>query len=324
MKYGEITGVGKPVSRVGQGSVVLGAEGKQEQEFALLDAVAAGGVTLFDSAHMYGGGKCDRVLGQWVRDRGLREKVVLMDKGCHPDRSGDRVTPDHITQDIQTCLSNTGFEYLDIFTFHRDDETKPVGPLIERLNQHIREGRIRAIGGSNWTHKRIAEANAYAAEHGLVGFAVSSPQYSLAQCIDDPWGGTCVTITGEAGKFARQWYQQSQMALVPWSSLCGGLFSGRYRRDNLSTLTTGADLRTIRCFASEFNFRRLDRRAELAREKNVSLAQIAIAWVLNGPLNCFPLTAAYSAAEAAQNAAAAEIALTAEEVAWLDLRAEKR
>jgi len=183
---------------------------------------------------------------------------------------------------------------------------------------------VRAFGGSNWTHPRIAEANAYAAERGLTGFAVSSPHYSLGQCIDDPWGGTAVTITGEAGKFARAWYEANRMALVPWSALCGGLFSGRFRRDNLHTFTSGGDLRTVRCYCCEFNFRRLDRAAEIGREKKASVAQIALAWMLNGPLNCFPLTAGATEQEIRDNAAAAEIALTAEEVAWLDLRSDTR
>jgi len=324
MKYGSIPDVDKPVSRIGQGSVVFGGEGKGEQDYRLLDAALAAGITLFDSAHMYGGGRCDKALGQWVRDRGVREKIVLMDKGCHHDRSGNRVTPDHITEDLHTCLRNTGFEYLDVFAFHRDDPAVPVGPLMERLNQHIREGKVRALGASNWTHQRIAEANAYAAERGLTGFAVSSPHYSLGQCIDDPWGGTAVTITGEAGKFARAWYEANRMALVPWSALCGGLFSGRFRRDNLHTFTSGGDLRTVRCYCCEFNFRRLDRAAEIGREKKASVAQIALAWMLNGPLNCFPLTAGATEQEIRDNAAAAEIALTAEEVAWLDLRSDTR
>ncbi len=325
MQYGKIDGVGKDVSRIGQGLMMLG-EDDLEGGFTLLDAVYAAGTRLFDSAHLYGGGQCDRVFGQWVRDRGVRAEVVLMDKCSHHTRDRTRVTPYDITSELHDCLARLGFDYIDIFAFHRDDESAPVGPLVDRLNQHVAEGKIRAFGASNWSHQRIAEANAYAETNGLSGFVVSSPQYSLAECIEDPWGGTSTTITGdgEQPQAARQWYQNSQMALVPWSALCGGFFSERFRRDNLDGFTDRADERCVRCYCGEDNFRRLDRAAELAKEKDATVPQLVLAYMLCGPMNCYPLTAAYDARQAADNAAAAEIDLTEPEVAWLDLRQDSR
>ncbi len=323
MNYGRIGGIGKDVSRVGQGLIML-TQDDLEGGFGLLDAVYEAGITLFDSAFIYGGGACDRVFGQWVADRGLRDKVVLMDKCCHPRHDRNRVTPCDLTSELDACLARLKFDYIDIFSFHRDDESVPVGPLVDRMNQHIREGKILAYGASNWTHQRIAEANAYAQANDLAGFTVSSPQYSLAECIEDPWGGTSITITGTDNQDARDWYQANQMPVLSWSSLCGGLFSGRFRRDNVDSFTDGADKRCVRCYCSEDNFNRLDRAEELAEEKNASLTQIALAYLLYGPLNCYPLTASWTPAEAADNAKAADIELTAEEIAWLDLRTETR
>ena len=323
MKYGRISGIDKDASRVGQGLMML-RQDDMEGGFRLLDAVYGTGITLFDSAHGYGGGACDRVFGQWVRERHLRDKVVLLDKCCHPSGDRKRVTPADLTSELHDCLARLKFDHIDIFAFHRDDEALPVGPLVERMNQHIREGKILAYGASNWTHRRIAEANTYAEANGLAGFTVSSPHYSLAESIEDPWGGTSETITGADNQDARDWYRATQMPLIPWSSLCGGFFSGRFRRDNLDSFTNGNDKRCVRCYCSEDNFKRLDRTEELGREKGASVAQIALAYMLCGPLNCYPLAASWTDGQAADNAKATDIELTPEEVAWLDLRRDTR
>lgn len=322
MKYGRIPGLEKPVSRIGQGTVMLN-DANADPMLPLLDAVYESGINLFDSAHVYGGGGSDRAFGKWVRARGVQDRIVLMDKCCHHNADRRRVTPFDITCDLHDCLARLKFEPVDVFAFHRDDETQPVGPLVERMNQHIREGKIRAYGASNWSHERIRQANDYAAANVLVPMAIGSPHYSLAECIADPWGGG-VTITGKAGQAARDWYQANQMALLPWSALCGGFFTGRFRRSNLDTFAEGADKRTVRCYCCEDNFRRLDRAAELAAEKGATVAQVALAYAIAGPLNVFALMAAWKPAEAVENARAAELELTPAECAWLNLESDER
>lgn len=296
---------------------------RKEWSFELLDAVFDAGINTFDSAHVYGGGDCDRVFGEWVARRDVRDEIVLMDKGAHHDGERQRVTPADITSDLNDCLERLGFDSIDIFALHRDDPTQPVGPIVEEFNRHISAGTIQAFGASNWSHERIREANEYAAANGLRGFSLSSPHYSLAVQHDDPWGNS-VTITGSAGADAREFYRKSGIPLFPWSSLCGGFFSGRFHRDNLESFSDGADARCVRCYCVAENFDRLDRVRILADERGVTIAQIALAWVLTDPLDCFPLTAAWKPEEAQQNAAAVDIELTAEERAWLAKEREHR
>ncbi len=318
MEYGNIHCITKAVSRIIQGTVMLGS-GDRDRDFELLDSVYDAGINTFDAAHIYGGGECDRIFGQWVKERGIREKIVLIDKGCHHNADRQRVTPSDITSDLYDCMARLKFDYIDIFAMHRDDPSVPVGPLVETFNEHIEAGRIGGYGGSNWSHRRIQEANRYAEDHGLIGFCVSSPQYSLAECIDDPWGGKSITITGGTNKEAYAWYKKSRMAVFSWSSLSGGFFSGRFSRSNLASFTDAADLRCVRCYCSEDNFRRLDRAGELAEKKNLTVAQIALAFLLCGPLNCFPLMAAWTPEQALENAKAADVKLTHEELSWLNL-----
>ena len=82
-------------------------------------------------------------------------------------------------------------DYIDIYLLHRDDPAVPASEIVEIFNAMHREGKIGAFGGSNWTHERIQEANAYAKDHGLIPFTVSSPNFGLADQIADPWGGGC-------------------------------------------------------------------------------------------------------------------------------------
>jgi aryl-alcohol dehydrogenase-like predicted oxidoreductase len=322
VKHGSVPGLPGPVSRLVQGTMML-SPAERKANFALLDAVFESGIRTFDSSHIYGGGSCDQVLGQWVRARGVRSQVVVMDKCCHPLEGRKRVTAKHIKEDLAFCLANLDVDTLEILSFHRDDPATPVAELVEAMNEHIRAGLIQAYGCSNWSLQRFVEAEEYARAHGLVPPALSSPHFSLAVCYDPPWEG-CLSITGEAGRPAYERYRDSQTPLFCWSSLSGGFFSGRYSRENLSQQTEGQAGLVARCYCREDNFQRLDRVKLLAAEKGRSTSQIALAYVLCSPLNAFPLIACWKPAEAYDNAAACDIDLTEAEMAWLDLRSDSR
>ena len=152
-----------------------------EEGFSFMDAVLEQGCTTFDTAHVYGGGDNERSVGRWVRERGVRDRVVILGKGAHHNQDRQRVTPYDITSDLHDSLARFQFDYIDLYLLHRDDPSQPVGPIVEILNEHKRAGKINAFGGSNWSVSRIQEANAYAETHGLEGFTASSPNFSLAE-----------------------------------------------------------------------------------------------------------------------------------------------
>jgi aryl-alcohol dehydrogenase-like predicted oxidoreductase len=318
MQYGHLPGIDKSISRLVQGTVSLNSK-DMDASFKLLDEVYALGCTAFDTAHVYGTGDSERTLGKWVQKRGSREKVVIITKGAHPNADRRRVTPYDITADLHDSLARLNTDYIDLYLLHRDDPSVPVGPLMDILNEHHAAGKIRAFGGSNWTYTRIREANEYAAAHGLTPFIVSSPQYSLAEMMKEPWPG-CISIGGASGEAARDWYQNNQMALFTWSSLAGGFLSGRFRRDNLDTFTDYYDKVCVHGYCYEENFQRLDRAEQLAAEKGLSLPQIALAYTLSQPLNIFALIGCKSGAEYQTNITAMELKLTPEARAWLDLK----
>jgi aryl-alcohol dehydrogenase-like predicted oxidoreductase len=258
-------------------------------------------------------------LGRWVKERGVEDKVVIIGKGAHHNQDRQRVTPFDITADLHDSLARQKRDYFDLYLLHRDDPSKPVGPIVEILNEHKRAGKIKVFGGSNWSVERIQEANAYAAANNLAGFTISSPNFSLAVQAKPPWEN-CVSISGD--QEARAWYQANQMPLFPWSSLAGGFLSGRFNRGNVDSLTEPLDKLAVETYCFEDNFRRLDRVQELANEKGLSVPQIATAYVLSVPLNIFALVGCNNAAEYAANVAASSLKLTPQEIAWLELRSD--
>lgn len=321
MTYGHVAGMDKPLSRVVQGTVML-TEDDEPASQALLDAVYAAGGRTFDTAHGYGGGQCERVLGRWIASRGVRDEIVILGKGAHPYHGRQRVTPADITADVHESLTRLDVDYIDLYVLHRDNPDVPVGPIVETLNAHQRAGRIGPFGGSNWHASRIAEANAYAAAHGLQPFTVSSPNFSLAVQIQPPWEG-CLSVSGPAGAAERAWYREHGMPIFPWSSLAGGFFSGRFRRDNLDTFTASLDRLCVTSYCSEENFRRLDRVKTLAERYGATIPQVALAYVLSQPQEIFPLVGCATGAEFTQNVAALDLRLTPAELAWLELATDE-
>ena len=315
---GTVEGIEKPISRLVQGTELF-KSWEEEAAFALLDAVYELGCTAFDTAHSYGDGACERILGRWLTRRGLRQRVVIITKGAHPSAERQRVTPADITSDLHDSLARLELDCIDLYLLHRDDPSVPVEPIIEALNEHVDAGRVRAIGASNWTHQRIQEANAYAKRNGLVPFAAASPHFSLAEQATPPWDG-CLSITGPAMADTRRWYATTRMPVFCWATLSLGFFSGRIARTDSRE---GPDSLCLRSFGTQENFERLDRAAQLAEKKGLTVPQIAIAYVMSHRLDVFPIIASASPKEFEENRDAVGVLLTPQEAAWLNLDGDR-
>ena len=296
----------------------------QRRSNDLLDEVFDAGINAFDHAWQYGDGQCERAFGNWLKDRGVRNEVVIVDKGCHPIGDINRVSPEVIESDINDSLERLGVQSIDLWLFHRDDPAVPVGPLVDTLNRMVDAGRIHAFGGSNWTRARIREANDYARSRGLNGFAASSPHFSLAEQMSSPWGDDCITISGAKNAEVRAWYATADLGVLCWSSLAGGFLSGRFSRANREEMAASLPDYTVRSYDSEDNWRRLERARELAAEKGVTVAQIAIAYVLHQPMNAFAVVRASNSASIRSNLGAPGVELTQPELHWLDLHSDSR
>ena len=320
MQYGVIEGIDKKISRLVHGCIMLNRK-EQKAGFELLDAAFAAGITTYDTAQIYAGGEADRMLGLWMAERSNRDDVVIIGKGAHLNGDRNRVTPFDIASDLADSLARLRTDYIDLYLLHRDDLAVPVGPLIEALNEHHAEGRIQRFGGSNWTPKRIEEANEYADKHNLLPFTVSSPNFSLAEQIEEPWTD-CLSISGPGQSNQREWYRVHDMPLFTWSSVARGFFSGKITSNNAESVRDQFDGSMPKSYYHPENFKRLDRAWELAEEKGLSVAQIALSYVTSYPLNIFALVGSMNAKEISSNVKALETQLSEKELSWLDLRSD--
>ena len=322
MRYGDIPGVNKPVARVVQGSTMIGSDLDEAKSFGLLDQVYELGCNTFDTAHVYSNGNSERIIGRWMQARGLRDNIVIITKGAAHSEDRRRTTPFDIASDLHDSLARLKTDYIDLYLLHRDDPDVPFEPIIDVLNEYQQAGRLHAVGASNWSYERIEAANAYAQANGMEPFVASSPQFSLADSLTEPWP-LCISISGSAGAGAQEWYAQTQMPLLIWSPLASGFFSGRFRRDNLKMFGEREwDEVVVRTYASEANFQRLDRAGILAVEKGLTAAQIALAYVTNQPMNVFVAVGPSSGEKFRANVEASEVRLTSQEMAWLDLKTD--
>jgi predicted dehydrogenase/aryl-alcohol dehydrogenase-like predicted oxidoreductase len=302
MKYGRIEGLGKDVSRL-----LMGVDNQPTiaHASAMFDHFFERGGNAFDTAYIYGGGERERLLGQWVRNHGIREQVVILGKGAH----SPHCYPDALSRQLLESLERLGTDYLDIYMMHRDNPQVPVGEFIDVLNGHTRAGRMRVFGGSNWSLQRVVEASAYAAENGLRGFSAISNNFSLARMVDPVWGGCIAASTPEF----RAYLTETQLPLIAWSSQARGFFTDRAHPAKRS------DEELVRCWYSEDNWRRRERAVMLAEKRGVLPINIALAYVLCQPFPTFPIIGPRTLEETRTSLPALTLELSPEELAWLNL-----
>lgn len=311
-----IPGVPIPVSRIFLGTAMKPfLEGQDTSE--LLDGMFALGINAFDCARGYG--LAERSLGDWIRLRNNRDKVVILTKCGNVDLSGRvRVDPEVIGKELDESLRTLNVDTVDIFLLHRDDPNIPVSETVACLNEKQREGKIRLFGVSNWTTKRIAEANAWAAAHGLNGFTVSSPNYGLAVQVTDPWGGDCVSISGHENRDARDWYAREKMPVLAYSAMGRGFFSGRFRSGDYDKAAEILDRYAQKGYLYPVNMERLARCEELAAKRGCGVPDIAMRYIFSSPMTVFAVVSTLSPERMKANIAASLDPLTPEEAAFLE------
>ena len=311
-----IPGLSLPVSPLFFGTAMPPLTTKEAGAAPLLDSVLEAGVNAFDCARSYG--LAEETLGAWLRDRGCRDRVVLLTK-CGDVRGGVvKIDRRVIREQMARSLEALQTDCVDIFLLHRDDPDTPVEEYIETLNEARRAGMIRLLGVSNWTHTRIEEANRYAAQKGLAGFTVSSPNYGLTRQMKDLWGGGCVTISGPEHEDARAWYRENQMPVIAYSSLGRGFFSGRFRAGDEEGARRVLDPYARAGYLYPENMARLARAEQLAEKYGVTVPEIAMRYVFAGGMNTFAVVGTTSPERLRTNLQAAASPLSREEALYLE------
>ncbi|MGJ4858093.1 aldo/keto reductase [Labrys sp. La1] len=271
----------------------------------LLDAFFEKGGNLFDTAFVYGAGITEKLFGEWQASRGVRKDSVVIGKGAHTPLC----RPEFIGQQLTQSLERLKTDHVDVYFMHRDNPDVPVGEFVDAMDAEVRAGRIRGpFGGSNWTRERFDEAVAYAERTGKQKPGVLSNNFALAEMQDVIWAG-CVSASDDDWK---AWLAARQIPNFAWSSQGRGFFTDRAGRNRHE------DKELIRVWYSERNFARRDRAVELARRLGKRPIHVALAFVLSQPFPSIPLIGPRTLGELDDSLEAFDIALTPEEVAWLD------
>jgi len=318
------TTIGTPLepSRICLGSVPFGSYASQEVSFAIMDAYFELGGSFIDTAHIYaawvegGVGASERTVGEWIRSRGVRGKIVLGTKGGHPPIDAavkvGRLSRADLNQDLSESLDRLGLDQVDLYWLHFDEPARPVGEIIESLASLTADGRIRAYGASNWATERLEAANQYAREHRLAPFVASQPWFSLGALANGP---SASKPTTEAEDLLRAWHVRTGLTMVPYSSQANGYFGA----ENAAWARGGFAGEAPRApkFDSPANRRRLLRAIGLAEARGVTANQIALAYLLSQPFPIYPIIGTTNAEHLRDAMGARDLRLTEEERASL-------
>lgn len=268
----------KKINDITVAGIVLGTDyyGSAVSEkdcMRLMDMYTGAGGNCIDTAKLYVDGVSEEIIGKWLKDK-VRDKVIISTKGAHPalsDMSVSRLSEKEIEEDLNSSLKRLGTDYIDIYWLHRDDISKPVEPIMEALNKLIKQGKIRNIGASNWTAKRINEANAYASENGLVPFCASQIKWSLAKA--NPLNNYDPTLV-EMNETEYDFYKKKNVSVFAYASQGKGFFS-KMASGGMDALSEKAKER----YYWEENIKRFNALMDIIREKSVTASAAVISYI---------------------------------------------
>jgi len=315
-----IEGVSKPASQLALGTAFYNIDSK-DKWFDILDDYVKFGGTIIDTARGYS--TSEEVLGLWTEDRSTRDQIIIVTK-CGLTGDGILPTdrfPELVSEELTTSLQTLRTDYIDVYMLHRDNHMTPVAEILEPLNSEMINGRIHALGASNWEYRRVTEANEYAYKHGLRGFAIVSNNLSLAVPSASFYPG--LVSADEAGE---RWHEETGIPLVPWSSQARGFFTGRYipqmRNGHVpvSADVDGFTRRMIEVYRTDENLERLARAEELGKKKGgYTAVEVALAWLLHKPFSIVPIVGPHTREELTSCIKATSLSLTEWEIRCLDL-----
>lgn len=310
MKYSAFkleTGATIRLSRIVLGTGGFYTQKDTDNSFEILDEYLRLRGNCIDTARQYG---CsEHIIGEWLKSRNCRNKVSILTKGGHPsltEPSKSRLSEPDLRADLEESLKNLSTDFVELYALHRDDEDIPVSEIMPTLHLFVKEGKVGAIGTSNWSVERIAAANEYARQHQLTEFSFNSPGFSLAECNRPRWPG-CVM----ADQSMIDWHTTSGKPLFAWSPQASGFFSGKYSPDQTS------NQEMVDVYYSDDNWRRYYRACKLAEKLNVSTIQVALAYVCNQPFPSFAIVGARTKQQLQQAVQASEIGLDDQAQQWL-------
>jgi len=302
---------GLKVSAICLGTMTFGNQCDEATSFAIMDRAYDGGVFFFDTADVYplGGeagaqGRTEEIIGRWLRERGLRDRIVLATKcrgamGPGPNDAG--LSRKHIMEAIEGSLRRLQTDYIDLYQVHSPDPETPIDETLRALDDLVRSGKVRYIGCSNYRAYELATALWTSERHGLARFDCVQPRYNiLYREIENEILPLCM---------------QEGLGVIAYNPLAGGFLTGKYRKGQeiepgtRFALGRGAGARYRARYWQEAQFDAVEDLRPVVAEAGLSLARVAVAWVLANPAITAAIVGATRPEQLDETLAAADLAL---------------
>jgi aryl-alcohol dehydrogenase-like predicted oxidoreductase len=314
MHYRRLGRTGLKVSALCLGTMQFGWSADEPASFAVMDAFAAAGGTLIDSADVYSrwhpgnpGGVSEEIIGRWMRARGNRGALVLATKArgrMWDGPNGEGLSRAHLIRACDDSLRRLQTDYIDLYQTHSFDAETPIEETLETMTELVRAGKVRYIGCSNIPAWRLALALGASAQRQLARYDSLQPHYNLAY--RDEFERELQDLCADQG-----------IGVIPYSPLAGGFLTGKYRRDDMIPASARAEGIQKRYF-NERGWAVLDALAAVAAEHGAPPAQAALAWLLARPGIAAPIVGANTPAQLSASLGAADMTLSADQIARLD------
>ncbi|MGC2694801.1 MAG: aldo/keto reductase [Candidatus Angelobacter sp.] len=290
------------VSPLMLGGNVFGWTADEPTSFKILDAFVASGLNFIDTADSYStwvpghkGGESETIIGNWLKRSGKREQVVIATKvGSEIPGQGKGLSRAWIIHQVEASLKRLQTGYIDLYQSHRDDASTPVEETLEAYAKLIAQGKVRAIGCSNFTAERVQESLTASQKHGWPRYESLQPHYNLYER-----AAYETTLEPLALK--------EKLGVIPYYGLASGFLTGKYRsQDDLSKSPRG---QAVKKYLNDRGFRILQALDQVAEKHQVTPAQVALAWLMARPSIAAPIASATSVEQLNELVRATELEL---------------
>ncbi len=277
---------------MGLGTVDAGIKWDGQDAYNIFDMYLDQGGNLIDTAHVYSDwakpeiARSERVIGDWLSLTKKRNHIVLMTKGGHPDMTVDkpdmhrsRMAKDDMIKDLDSSLMKLRTDHIDVYFYHRDDESISVADLIETMEGFVKEGKIRYYACSNWSVARMKEADSYCKEKAYRGIVGNQALFNLGtKHMNPPSDDTLEIMNQEMNEYHKE---NKNNVMVPYSGVANGFFH-KY-------ITQGEELVKRSPYYTKENIRIGKRLLELMKEYDASVSQVVLGYFSQQDFLCVPL-----------------------------------
>ena len=287
MEKREIGNSGLKVAPLAFGGNIFGWTVDEAQSFQLLDAFTEAGFNLIDTADLYSkwvpgnkGGESETIIGKWLKLSGKRKKMIIATKvGSELGPNEKGLSKAYILQAVEKSLQRLQTDYIDLYQSHFDDPETPIEETLDAYALLIRQGKVRAIGASNYTAERLSQALKISEQPGYPGYQSLQTLYNLYDRAD--YETTLEPLCTKRG-----------LGVLTYFSLASGFLTSKYRSED--DLEGSARAEMVRKYVNEKGFRILKALDQLAKQRNSKPASIALAWLIARPGITAPIASATS------------------------------